>query len=229
MGARSYVPQIGRYLQTDPIPGGSANAYSYVFGDPVNASDPGGEFASWFKEFAASNATEIVAAAAAREQAALEEAIREREEAEAAAAASMPEEPQEPLGGSAGWLCQDAAETHQEVAGCGGGSSSSSSGGSGMKAITASAKYNACTGHPNPHDKDEGCCYRGKAMNKWEYSPVGTPCDVAGPAKCETQGCKPYKSPSECGTLCKLGEAAWERGSEKGGDGGYEPKDNDPI
>ncbi len=29
MGVRSYVPQLGRYLQTDPAPGGSANAYGY--------------------------------------------------------------------------------------------------------------------------------------------------------------------------------------------------------
>lgn len=44
MGARSYVPEIGRFLQPDPIPGGSANAYSYTVGDPVNSSDPSGEF-----------------------------------------------------------------------------------------------------------------------------------------------------------------------------------------
>jgi RHS repeat-associated protein len=42
MGARSYVPQLGRFLQADPIPGGSANAYAYTFGDPVNSSDPSG-------------------------------------------------------------------------------------------------------------------------------------------------------------------------------------------
>jgi RHS repeat-associated protein len=44
MGARSYVPQLGRFLQPDPVPGGSANAYSYTFGDPVNTSDPSGEY-----------------------------------------------------------------------------------------------------------------------------------------------------------------------------------------
>jgi RHS repeat-associated protein len=43
MGVRSYVPQLGRFLQTDPVPGGSANAYAYVFGDPVNADDLNGE------------------------------------------------------------------------------------------------------------------------------------------------------------------------------------------
>ncbi len=44
MGVRSYVPQIGRFLQPDPIPGGSANAYSYTFGDPVNSTDPTGAY-----------------------------------------------------------------------------------------------------------------------------------------------------------------------------------------
>ena len=42
LGARSYVPQIGRFLQTDPVEGGSANAYAYTFGDPVDSSDPSG-------------------------------------------------------------------------------------------------------------------------------------------------------------------------------------------
>src|SRR5271154_4272323 len=32
MGARSYVPEIGRFLQPDPQPGGSANAYAYTYG-----------------------------------------------------------------------------------------------------------------------------------------------------------------------------------------------------
>jgi RHS repeat-associated protein len=43
MGARSYVPEVGRFLQPDPQPGGSANAYSYTQGDPLNESDPSGE------------------------------------------------------------------------------------------------------------------------------------------------------------------------------------------
>jgi uncharacterized protein RhaS with RHS repeats len=44
MGARSYVPQLGRFLQPDPMAGGSANAYSYTFGDPVNTTDPTGTY-----------------------------------------------------------------------------------------------------------------------------------------------------------------------------------------
>lgn len=44
MGARTYIPQLGRFLQTDPQPGGSANAYAYTNGDPINSSDPTGKW-----------------------------------------------------------------------------------------------------------------------------------------------------------------------------------------
>jgi RHS repeat-associated protein len=67
LGARSYVPQLGRFLQPDPIPGGSANAYGYTFGDPVNASDPSGE--SSVLELIAGHASEVGAAALAKEEA----------------------------------------------------------------------------------------------------------------------------------------------------------------
>ncbi|GAA3096478.1 DNRLRE domain-containing protein [Streptosporangium carneum] len=42
MGARLYNPQTGRFLQTDPIPSGSANAYDYCSADPVNKLDVDG-------------------------------------------------------------------------------------------------------------------------------------------------------------------------------------------
>jgi RHS repeat-associated protein len=71
MGARSYVPQLGRFLQTDPVPGGSANAYSYVQGNPVNESDPSGEFVpKWFEGAGDVVSKEMEEAEAARKAAA---------------------------------------------------------------------------------------------------------------------------------------------------------------
>jgi RHS repeat-associated protein len=46
MGARSYVPALGRFLTPDPVPGGSANAYDYANQDPVNAFDVEGTCSS---------------------------------------------------------------------------------------------------------------------------------------------------------------------------------------
>lgn len=42
MGVRSYVPAMGRFISTDPVHGGSANAYDYTNADPVNGLDLAG-------------------------------------------------------------------------------------------------------------------------------------------------------------------------------------------
>ena len=42
MGARTYNPTLARFLQSDPIEGGSANNYDYCTGDPINCSDLSG-------------------------------------------------------------------------------------------------------------------------------------------------------------------------------------------
>ena len=143
MGVRSYIPQLGRFLQTDPKPGGSANAYAYTFGDPVNTSDPGGEWTfetpGWLNGFneewaAGAEAREAARLAAARE-AAEQAAIQAAKEAEGRRGAERLEAEwaceakiggcggggeAEPLGGSAGWACEYAAETGQEDPECGG-------------------------------------------------------------------------------------------------------------
>ncbi|WP_328825857.1 hypothetical protein OHT77_00475 [Streptomyces sp. NBC_00252] len=42
MGVRLYGPASGRFLQTDPVVGGSCSNYDYVCADPVNAEDVSG-------------------------------------------------------------------------------------------------------------------------------------------------------------------------------------------
>jgi RHS repeat-associated protein len=44
MGVRLYDPTAGRFLQPDPIPGGSANDYDYADQDPINNRDFDGRF-----------------------------------------------------------------------------------------------------------------------------------------------------------------------------------------
>ncbi len=43
MGARVYIPTLGRFLQVDPVEGGTLNPYVYAH-DPVNLDDYSGEF-----------------------------------------------------------------------------------------------------------------------------------------------------------------------------------------
>lgn len=47
MGARVYQPSIGRFIQTDPVSGGSSNGYDYSGQDPVSHTDVGGTAYSW--------------------------------------------------------------------------------------------------------------------------------------------------------------------------------------
>jgi RHS repeat-associated protein len=107
MGARSYVPEIARFLQPDPIEGGSANEYAYTYGDPVNTSDLSGEFTvatpGWVNGFLSQQAelaTEAAIRRAAEEQIAREEA--EAAAAEAEQAANEAWEHEEPGGGGGG-------------------------------------------------------------------------------------------------------------------------------
>ncbi len=88
MGARSYIPQIGRFLQTDPRPGGSANAYAYTYGDPINTFDLSGEYTVAGPSQGLIDSTEEWAEKAAAEQAAINTALKEEAERKAAQAAA---------------------------------------------------------------------------------------------------------------------------------------------
>lgn len=43
MGARVYIPSLGRFLQVDPVDGGTLNGYVYA-ADPINSSDYSGQW-----------------------------------------------------------------------------------------------------------------------------------------------------------------------------------------
>ncbi|MFD9763077.1 RHS repeat-associated core domain-containing protein [[Kitasatospora] papulosa] len=50
MGVRLYNPESGRFLSTDPVYGGNANAYEYCAGDPVGCTDLTGMVSvSWWR------------------------------------------------------------------------------------------------------------------------------------------------------------------------------------
>ncbi len=87
MGARGHVPQLGRFVQMDPVVGGSANPYGYADGDPINSSDLTGAYveSGYLDEF---NSEWTVESRIAEEEAAREEAERKADEAAAAAEAA---------------------------------------------------------------------------------------------------------------------------------------------
>ena len=72
MGARVYVPALGRFAQLDPKVGGSANGYDYVNQDPVNNTDPSGlENENWLINGVAALASLVTAALVAPARGAL--------------------------------------------------------------------------------------------------------------------------------------------------------------
>ncbi|MFI6927677.1 phospholipase A2 [Nonomuraea spiralis] len=51
MGVRLYQPKLGRFLQTDPVEGGSANAYDYANQSPTSNADLDGKKWYWCTNF----------------------------------------------------------------------------------------------------------------------------------------------------------------------------------
>ncbi|MEU7858133.1 phospholipase A2 [Nonomuraea sp. NPDC049141] len=51
MGVRLYQPKLGRFLQTDPVDGGSANAYDYAAQSPTSNADLDGKKWYWCTNF----------------------------------------------------------------------------------------------------------------------------------------------------------------------------------
>jgi RHS repeat-associated protein len=76
MGARSYVPEIGRFLQKDPVAGGSNNPYAYTNGDPMGETDLTGMYveASYASGYENEGSQRAAEAEAAREAVARAEA-----------------------------------------------------------------------------------------------------------------------------------------------------------
>jgi hypothetical protein len=119
-GGGSYVPQLGRPLQTQPIesPGTYADGSPYgpyTTGVSAQSETLGTDLANGAPE---REAARLAAAKKIQEE---EEAkARERAEMEARLNAPTPTEGgAEPLGGSEGWACQYAKQTGQEGEGCG--------------------------------------------------------------------------------------------------------------
>ena len=106
MGARGYVPQIGRFLQPDPRRGGSDNPYGYANDDPLNESDLSGEYieTGYMTSFYEEQKERAVERRIAEEEAAreAEEAAREEAERKAEEAAEAADEAAEVYAGGGG-------------------------------------------------------------------------------------------------------------------------------
>jgi RHS repeat-associated protein len=174
MGARSYVPQIGRFLQPDPAPGGSADAYT--FGDPVNTNDPSGAYTVIIDQFDEEHLSQEAAASAAAR--AIE--IRAAEEAAAREAAEQAVREAIAEGQLAGPQYAESEESREEEGSYGGGGGDdlhfiTDKGGSGATCGSNSTNHRKChEPHPSRRGENQEVCeYLGGALGGIIGSPGG--------------------------------------------------------
>jgi RHS repeat-associated protein len=116
MGVRTYVPQLGRFMQPDPVPGGTSNPYAYTSGDPLGETDLTGKYDMVLSATIVS-ALDQESMQEAEQRAAEEAAARaqaEREAAEAAAEAAAYAGMMEAWGSEEGWGEEEEYEEEGE-------------------------------------------------------------------------------------------------------------------
>jgi sugar lactone lactonase YvrE len=194
----AYVPQVARSLQTAPVVPPGAFPDGQGTGSQYDSEIPG-----WYVNLSSQESANTVAEYAAKQKALEEEEERiaanqralEEQELEAAFAACKQNSifcgivylitgksnlegggPSEPLGGSDGFACEDAAETGQEVPGCGGGGGGGSAPGGGD-----AERFIICHNHEFNNDPSQGCCKEGKQVAS--DTPGSVRCDlpIGGP------------------------------------------------
>jgi len=193
----AYVPQVARSLQTAAVVPPGAFPDGQGTGSQYDSEIPG-----WYINLSSEESANTVAEYAAKQKAQEEEAARdaanqrelEEQELQAAFAACKANSvfcgivymvtgksnlegggASEPLGGSGSFVCEDAAETGQEVEGCGGGGGGSAPGGG------DGARYIICHYHELNSDPSQGCCKKGKQVAS--NTPGSEVCDlpIGGP------------------------------------------------
>lgn len=194
MGVRAYVPQLGRFMQPDPIPGGSANAYSYVFGDPVNTFDLSGAYveAGYGQSWENGGSQRAAEAQAAREQAAREEA--ERAAAFAAEQARLSEYGEE--GGEEEWWDEEEweeEEWEEEEAAYHG--SSKQAGNSLVEGAGMGNLFEGQEGEANEAGRDLRSCETGGSGPCVKF--VGRKARRKARPKKKREQCPAYKEPSK--------------------------------